>query len=78
MKKTMLALLLLLVAGIQSVMAQKHKWVDLGLPSGTFWATCNVGANSPEEYGDYFAWARRHQRVHMTGAYTSSATARRI
>jgi len=34
----------------------KHEWVDLGLPSGTKWATCNVGANSPEEYGDYFAW----------------------
>ncbi len=33
-----------------------HEWVDLGLPSGTLWATCNVGANSPEEYGDYFAW----------------------
>lgn len=32
------------------------EWVDLGLPSGTLWATCNVGANSPEEYGDYFAW----------------------
>ena len=31
-------------------------YVDLGLPSGTLWATCNVGANSPEEYGDYFAW----------------------
>lgn len=31
-------------------------WVDLGLPSGTLWATCNVGANCPEEYGDYFAW----------------------
>lgn len=30
--------------------------VDLGLPSGTLWATCNIGANSPEEYGDYFAW----------------------
>ena len=30
--------------------------VDLGLPSGTLWATCNVGANSPENYGDYFAW----------------------
>ena len=34
----------------------KHEYVDLGLPSGTLWATCNVGANSPEEYGDYFAW----------------------
>ncbi|MBO7481436.1 MAG: hypothetical protein J6T63_04920 [Bacteroidales bacterium] len=33
-----------------------HDWVDLGLPSGTKWATCNVGASKPEEYGDYFAW----------------------
>ena len=33
-----------------------YEWVDLDLPSGTLWATCNVGANSPEEYGDYFAW----------------------
>lgn len=33
-----------------------HEWVDLGLPSGTLWATCNVGADTPEEYGDYFAW----------------------
>jgi hypothetical protein len=33
-----------------------HAYVDLGLPSGTLWATCNVGANAPEEYGDYFAW----------------------
>ena len=32
------------------------EYVDLGLPSGTLWATCNVGANSPEEDGDYFAW----------------------
>ena len=33
-----------------------HEWVDLGLPSGTLWATCNVGASAPEGYGDYFAW----------------------
>ena len=33
-----------------------HEYVDLGLPSGTMWATMNVGANSPEGYGDYFAW----------------------
>ncbi len=33
-----------------------HDWVDLGLPSGTIWATRNVGANSPEDYGNYFAW----------------------
>ncbi len=34
----------------------ENDWVDLGLPSGTLWATCNVGARSPEDYGDYFAW----------------------
>ena len=33
-----------------------HYYVDLGLPSGVKWATCNVGASSPEDYGDYFAW----------------------
>lgn len=32
-------------------------YVDLGLPSGLLWATYNIGANSPEENGDYFAWA---------------------
>lgn len=31
-----------------------HEWVDLGL--SVKWATCNVGANSPEECGDYYAW----------------------
>ncbi len=40
----------------------EHEWVDLGLPSGTLWATCNVGANSPEEYGDYFAWGETSQK----------------
>ena len=34
----------------------EHECVDLGLPSGTLWATCNIGADSPEEFGDYFAW----------------------
>ena len=33
-----------------------YEYVDLGLPSGLKWATCNVGASSPEEYGDYYAW----------------------
>ena len=33
-----------------------YTWEDLGLPSGTKWATCNVGASAPEEYGDYYAW----------------------
>ena len=33
-----------------------HEWVDLGLPSGLKWASCNVGASAPEDYGDYYAW----------------------
>lgn len=33
-----------------------HDYVDLGLTSGTKWATCNVGANKPQDYGDYYAW----------------------
>lgn len=31
-------------------------WVDLGLPSGLLWADRNVGASSPEDYGNYYAW----------------------
>ena len=34
-----------------------HKFVDLGLPSGTLWAETNIGASTPYEDGDYFAWA---------------------
>lgn len=30
--------------------------VDLGLPSGIKWASCNVGATKPEEYGDFYSW----------------------
>ena len=31
-------------------------YVDLGLPSGNLWAECNLGASTPEQYGDYYAW----------------------
>ena len=34
--------------------SENHECVDLGL--SVKWATCNVGANKPEDYGDYFAW----------------------
>lgn len=37
-------------------------WVDLGLPSGTLWATCNVGADKPEDYGDHFAWGETESK----------------
>lgn len=39
-----------------------HEYVDLGLPSGTLWATYNVGATSPYEKGLYFAWGETEPR----------------
>lgn len=43
-----------------------HQWVDLGLPSGVKWATCNVGASEPWEYGDYFAWGEVNTKTEYT------------
>ena len=40
----------------QVIETNGHECVDLGLPSGTLWATCNVGTTTPEGYGDHFAW----------------------
>ena len=34
----------------------EHEYVNLGLPSGTLWATTNVGATSPHDIGLFFAW----------------------
>jgi uncharacterized protein (TIGR02145 family) len=41
---------------VEITLPDEHEYVNLGLPSGLLWATCNVGAETPEEYGDYFAW----------------------
>ena len=41
-----------------------HKYVDLGL--SVKWATCNVGANSPEEFGQYFAWGETTTKAEYT------------
>ncbi len=40
--------------------------IDLGLPSGTKWACCNIGANSPAECGDYFAWGETTPKTYFT------------
>ena len=37
-----------------------HEAIDLGL--SVKWATCNVGASAPEEYGDYFAWGETESK----------------
>ena len=50
--------------------AVTYEAVDLGLPSGVKWATMNVGATSPEEYGDYFAWGEVEPKSDYTwGTY---------
>lgn len=46
----------------QSGRLNGHGYVDLGLPSGTKWATCNVGANYPREYGNYYAWGETYPK----------------
>lgn len=56
---------------VPSVMYNKYNfngydYVDLGLPSGLMWATSNVGASSPEEYGSFYAWGE----VETKSSYT--------
>ena len=48
------------------------RFVDLGLPSGLKWATCNVGANAPHEYGNYYAWGETTTKSEYT--YENSVT----
>lgn len=51
--------------------------IDLGLPSGTKWACCNVGASKPEDYGGYYAWGETKEKsrydystyIHCDGSY---------
>ena len=53
--------------------------IDLGLPSGTKWASCNVGATKPEEYGGYYAWGETEEKdyydwstyIHCDGSYST-------
>ena len=49
---------------VQNEVIQGHECVDLGL--SVKWATCNVGADSPEDYGDYFAWGETSTKSEFT------------
>lgn len=65
--------LIILFAAVMTLAAQTgtangHEYVDLGLPSGALWATCNVGASKPESYGNYYAWGETGTK----GTYTWS------
>ncbi|MBQ7387910.1 MAG: hypothetical protein IJW01_00800 [Paludibacteraceae bacterium] len=65
-RKRIIVVLLCFVAVLTTISAQNtfmgsdgsngYSYVDLGLPSGLKWATCNVGATKPEEIGYFFAW----------------------
>lgn len=48
--------------GVNNSNLNGHEYVDLGLPSGLKWATCNVGASSPSDYGYYFAWGETNTK----------------
>ena len=52
MKKLLLLFSFLLSLGISA----EDSFIDLGLPSGLLWATCNLGASVPEDAGNYYAW----------------------
>lgn len=51
-----------------------HEYVDLGLPSGLKWATCNIGASAPEEYGDYYRWGETETRNNYGNKYINGNT----
>lgn len=50
----------LIVEGQSVQKIHGHEYVDLGL--SVLWANCNIGSNSPEEYGDYFAWGETYTK----------------
>ena len=65
-----------------TTLSSNHQFVDLGLPSGTLWATCNIGAENPENAGYYFAWGEtvpygmedetNEVNYYQTGSYTKT------
>lgn len=51
-----------------------HEWIDLGLPSGIHWVSCNIGAAKPEDYGAYYAWGERTPKhIYNSSTYTFSS-----
>ena len=55
--------------------ANGYDYVDLGLTSGALWATCNLGADKPEEYGDYFAWGElKHKYRYEMNNYVGNTS----
>src|SRR5574344_1237078 len=69
LKKMLAAIAALFIAIIAlPTTAQAQDYVDLGLPSGTKWATCNLVASKPSDYGDYYAWGETEPKTEYTWA----------
>ena len=56
----------LMVIHCALTMAANYEYVDLGLTSKTLWATCNVGASAPEDYGNFYAWGETTTKSSFT------------
>lgn len=69
--QVMMLLLGVLTLAVVSSCGEKqengHGYVDLGLPSGTMWATCNVGADTPKDYGNLYQFEERQDAVKKWG-----------
>ena len=70
MNKKIFSIIVALMAIASGAQAQNsidgHAYVDLGLPSGTLWATMNVGASSITDVGDKFAWGETETKSEFT------------
>lgn len=66
-----------LVRRVQTPLANSS-WVDMGLPSGTLWYSCNIGTTKPQGYGAYFAWGETKPKANYewsTYAYGTGSDA---
>ena len=52
----------------------EHTWIDLGLPSGVKWASTNIGANRPQDLGNYYAWGETTLKTDFRWATYSHGT----
>ena len=69
LRNTLVAIVALFIAIIVlPTTAQAQDYVDLGLPSGIKWATKNLGASKPSDYGDYYAWGETEPKTEYTWA----------
>lgn len=54
------------ITTLNAVVVYGHKFIDLGLPSRLLWAECNIGASSPNKFGDYYAWGETETKSNFS------------